>query len=100
MQAKIRAGRVDLGFTPEMVRLALGAPARQLTSKTEAGVTEVWIYTEDKPQFSFGVGMASGGYHSGVGLGMETTTGGYEPDEKARVEFRAGSVVKIEYRKP
>ena len=99
VQEKIRAGRVDIGFTPEMVRLALGEPARQLTSKTEAGVAEVWIYTDDKPQFSFGFGVGSVGHHGGAGLGVGTSTGGYDPDEKARVEFQAGLVARIEYRK-
>ena len=99
VQEKIRAGRVDLGFTPEMVRMALGEPARQLTRKTETGETEVWIYSDDRPQFSFGFGVGSGGRHGGVGLGMETNTGGYEPDERARVEFRDGQVERIEFRK-
>ena len=99
VQTKIRAGRIDVGFTPEMVRLSLGEPARQLTRKSDKGEVEVWIYTDDKPQISFGFGVASGGRHSGVGVGMETSTGGYEPDEKVRVEFRDGLVVSIEYRK-
>ena len=99
VQEKIRAGRVDLGFTPEMVRMALGKPARQTTRKTTAGDVEIWIYTDDKPQLSFGFGVASGGYHHAMGVGMETSTGGYDPDEKARVEFRGGQVVSVEYRK-
>lgn len=98
-QAKIRGGKVDVGFTPEMVRMALGEPARQLTRKTETGELEVWIYTDDKPQFSFGFGVGSGSRHSGMGVGMATSTGGYEPDEKARVEFRNGLVESVEYRK-
>lgn len=98
-QAKIRVGKVDVGFTPEMVRIALGEPARQMTRKTETGEVEVWIYTEDKPQFSFGFGVGSGSRHSGMGVGMATSTGGYEPDEKARVEFRNGLVESVEYRK-
>jgi len=99
IQAKIRAGQIDVGFTPEMVRIALGEPARQLTIKTEAGEAEVWVYRDDKPQFSFGFGMASGGPHSAVGLGLATGTGGYEPDERVRVVFRLGRVAQIEYRK-
>lgn len=43
-QEMIRKGKVDLGFTAEMVRLALGEPDR-LTSRKEAGGTsEVWHY--------------------------------------------------------
>jgi len=99
VQEKIRAGRIDVGFTPEMVRMALGEPARQLTRKTEKGEMEVWIYTDDRPQFSFGFGVASGGPHNGSAMGLSTSTGGYEPDEKARVEYRNGLVESVEYRK-
>lgn len=99
VQEKIRTGRVDVGFTPEMVRMALGEPARQLTRKTESGDVEVWMYADNKPQLSFGFGVGSVGRHSGVGVGMSTSTGGYEPDEKIRVEFRNGRVESVEYRK-
>jgi hypothetical protein len=45
VQEKIRAGRIELGFTPPMVDLALGAPNRRATRETEQGVAEVWLYT-------------------------------------------------------
>jgi hypothetical protein len=99
VREKIRAGRVELGFTPEMVRLALGEPARQAIRKTVTGDLEIWIYTDHRPEFSLGFGVGSAGSHGGVGLGMETGPDGYEPDEQVRVEFRAGHVEKIEYRK-
>ncbi len=99
VQEKIRAGRIDVGYTPEMVRLALGEPARKVTRKTETGDAEIWIYTDNKPQFSFGFGVASGGYRSGSAVGVSTSTGGYEADEKARVEFRNGRVESVEFRK-
>jgi hypothetical protein len=44
-QDKIREGRIELGFTPPMVELALGAPNRRATRETERGVAEVWLYT-------------------------------------------------------
>ena len=99
VQAKIRAGKVDVGFTPQMVKLALGEPSRRLTRKTEAGELEVWMYADNKPQISLGFGIGSGGSHSGMGVGMSTSTGGYQDDEKIRVEFRAGLVESVEYRK-
>jgi len=34
IQAKIKAGQVDVGFTPEMVLMALGEPTRKFTRKT------------------------------------------------------------------
>ena len=99
VQAKIRAGKVDIGFTPEMVKLALGEPSRQLTRKTDAGEAIIWMYADNKPQISFGLGIGSGGSRGGMGVGMSTSTGGYQDDEKIRVEFRAGLVESVEYRK-
>jgi hypothetical protein len=98
MLEKIRAGRVDVGFTPEMVRMALGEPDRQFARKTGAGDTEVWSYHDNRPRFSFGFGIGGGGRHSAVGGGMAMSTGGYDPEEMIRVEFRAGRVSAVEYR--
>lgn len=97
VQQKIRAGKVEVGYTPAMVKMALGEPTRTLTRKTESGDAEVWVYTESKPQISLGFGIGSGGRHSGGGVGVATGTGGRDDDEKARVEFRAGLVTSVEY---
>lgn len=43
-QALIREGRIDLGFTPEMVEMALGKPTRVLTRRDEQGTEEIWSY--------------------------------------------------------
>lgn len=99
VQEKVRAGQIDIGFTPEMVVIALGEPTRKATRKTEAGDAEVWIYHDNSPQFSFGFGMAGGGGRTAVGGGIDLTTGGYDPDEKVRVEFRDGKVTAVDYRK-
>jgi hypothetical protein len=98
-QQKIQAGHIDVGFTPEMVELALGKPANTFVRKSTAGDTEVWIYHDNSPQFSIGIGGVSGGRHSAVGGGVEMSTGGYDPEEKVRVEFSGGKVVTIDYRK-
>ncbi|MBI2516731.1 MAG: hypothetical protein HYV95_07415 [Opitutae bacterium] len=99
VQAKIRSGQVDVGYTPEMVAIALGEPTRKATRKTEAGDAEVWIYHNNSPQFSFGFGMAGGGRHTAVGGAVDVTTGGYDPEEAIRVEFRGGKVSAVDYRK-
>ncbi len=44
-QQAIKEGRAALGFTPEMVKLALGDPDRVLTKTDASGVSEVWRYT-------------------------------------------------------
>ena len=97
VRQKIRAGEVDLGFTPEMVRLALGEPTRIFSRQTESGVVELWVYHDNSPRFSFGVGVGSFGNHSATSLGVATSTGGYDPEEKMRVEFRNGHVTAVEY---
>jgi hypothetical protein len=73
VQQKIRAGEVDVGFTPEMVRLALGEPTRQFNRQTQAGSAEVWVYHDNGPRFSFGVGVGGAvGRHSSAGVGLST----------------------------
>jgi len=99
VQRKISAGMVDVGFTPEMVRMAVGAPNREFTRQTELGSTEVWIYHESHPRVSFGLGFGSYGRHSSSSVGIATSTGGYDRDESMRVSFRDGKVTAVESRK-
>jgi hypothetical protein len=98
VKQKIRAGHIDIGFTPDMVRIALGEPDRVATRQTETGGIEVWGYRDPAPRFSFGIGLGTGGYHSGAAGGVAVSTGNnnYSSDEKMRVEFRAGLVSAIE----
>jgi len=46
VQARIRAGQVDIGFTPEMATMALGEPDRTYTRRTATGIYTVWSYTD------------------------------------------------------
>lgn len=96
VQQKIRAGQVEVGFTPEMVRLALGEPDRVFTRRSDRGDTEVWGYRDHGPHFSIGIGVGSGGRHSSVAGGVAMSTGGYDPEEKIRVEFREGKVTVVD----
>lgn len=98
-QQKIQAGQIDVGFSPEMVLIALGEPARKFVRKSSTGDTEVWVYHNNTPQISIGIGGVSGGHHSAVGGGVGLTTGGYDAEEKLRVEFSGGTVTAIDYRK-
>jgi len=99
VQRMISAGMVDVGFTPEMVRMALGAPNREFSRQTENGSTEVWVYHDTSPRFSIGFGIGSYGRHSATSVGVATSTGDYDRDERVRVAFRDGHVTEIEYRK-
>ncbi|HQF38872.1 MAG TPA: hypothetical protein PK322_07115 [Opitutaceae bacterium] len=97
VQAKIRAGEVDVGFTPEMVTMALGKPSQIRRRQSAEGETEVWVYADKSPTFSFGVGVGGGGHHSGGGVAVGTSTGG-EREDRLRVIFQAGKVTAIERR--
>lgn len=46
-QTMIRNGQIGLGFTPEMVRLALGEPDHIHTRTDQTGTSEIWSYTSD-----------------------------------------------------
>jgi len=46
VQAKVREGRIEVGYTQDMVRMALGGPQRMHTRTTPAGLTDVWVYTD------------------------------------------------------
>jgi hypothetical protein len=45
IQAKVRKGEIAVGFTPDMVKLALGAPRQVHVRTTAGGETELWTYT-------------------------------------------------------
>ena len=51
-QELIREGRIELGFSPDMVELALGSPARRAVRKTASGDAEVWLYTRLESQMT------------------------------------------------
>jgi hypothetical protein len=94
-QQKIRSGKIDIGYTPQMVTMALGKPDRAYTRTSEKGTSEVWAYRDRKPSFSFGVGIGGGGgTHVGTGLGI--TTGGDRYDDKLRIVFVDGKVASVE----
>lgn len=44
VQEKIRVGEIDLGFTKEMIRIALGEPDRIYERKDTTGLREIWAY--------------------------------------------------------
>ncbi|MFH0879025.1 MAG: hypothetical protein V2A34_04885, partial [Lentisphaerota bacterium] len=45
VQEKIKQGKVDIGFTKDMVEMALDKPDRLYTRLTADGLSEVWSYT-------------------------------------------------------
>lgn len=86
VQQQVRAGHVNVGFTMEQVRVALGDPDWRYVRTTPQGSDEVWGYRDRGPRFSFGVGVGSYGRHSAFGTGVGMATSQY-PDERMRVVF-------------
>jgi len=58
-RAKIAQGDVGLGFTPDMVYMALGQPDARRQAITSTGQTETWIYQSYFDDYQ----PAFGGYH-------------------------------------
>ncbi len=95
IQENIRAGRIEPGYTREMVRLALGRPARIFTRTTEKEIREIWVYTYLHPRFSVGVGGTVGRGRTMVGTGMDISRD-YYPEEAMRVIFLENQVYAVE----
>lgn len=97
-QTKIRAGEVEVGYTPDMVSLALGKPDRTFMRTTNAGTSEVWAYRSKRPSFSVGFGVGGGGGSTSVGAGVGMSTDGNRDDDRLRVVFEGGRVASVERR--
>lgn len=101
-QARIRGGKIDLGFTPESVRIALGDPQRKLFRRTADGDTEIWLYfdttqTLDRQHADIdGLSVAGPGGGRITGGTVWITVRQERETLLARVEFRNGRVATIE----
>jgi hypothetical protein len=96
VQTTVLAGHIDIGFTRDQVRVALGDPDYSYTRTSADGVTEVWGYRDHGPRFGFGVGVGSFHGGSAMSTGIGVSTGG-RVDEKVRVVFdHAGRVGTVE----
>jgi hypothetical protein len=96
VQQNVRNGVIEVGYSREMVRMALGEPDRKVEMQTGDGVTEVWTYRESVPGISLGMGSGTA-IGSGVGIGTGVSVG--EParsEDRAVVEFWQGSVSRFE----
>jgi hypothetical protein len=99
-QRLIRLGEVGLGFTPEMVRLAMGSPDHITEHEDSGGKRLIWHY-EANPNYTY----VGGGYGWGYG-GPWYWGGGFAPvrvveappsePDKLRVMFADNRVVGIE----
>ncbi|MEY4941174.1 MAG: hypothetical protein RIQ93_2909 [Verrucomicrobiota bacterium] len=97
VQDKVVLGQIDLGFTPEQVRVALGDPDYESVRTTADGSSVVWGFRDRKPRFSFGIGVGMGRGSTGVGAGAGVGPDGFRDNEKVRVAFDpSGRVSSIE----
>lgn len=93
-QAAIRAGRVEVGFTPPQVELAKGKPDRVVRRTTAKGEEQSWIY--EKRGSGLGIGLGIGGGSGGLGGGVGVSTGGRGPNVGYVVNFSEGRVTSVE----
>lgn len=101
-QARIRGGQIDLGFTPEMVRIALGEPQRQVRRRVPGIESEIWYYIDLIRHYERQRADLDGLRLSGPG-GLRSVSGSAwvnvlqeRESIRSRVEFQNGVVVAIE----
>jgi hypothetical protein len=104
-QNKIRLGRVEVGYSPDLVYIALGTPDERLTKTTKTGTNETWIYNSYRQEY---LGSTHTGYRQYVVIDPKTRQAVviYEPvyssvyrdrvDERIRINFKASQVESIE----
>ncbi|MDB6169960.1 MAG: hypothetical protein JWM88_2824 [Verrucomicrobia bacterium] len=107
-QADLRKGGVQVGYTSDMVYIALGAPDERSERVTSAGRETVWIYTTTYEEYA---GTAHVGYRRVFVRNPRTGAAAVflEPvysdvyqdrtEERIRITFRDGRVVAIEQTK-
>lgn len=105
-QNKIRLGRVDVGYSPDLVYIALGTPDERLTKTTTTGTSETWIYNNYHQEY---LGRVHTGYRQYTYIDPKTRQAivTYEPvyssifrdrvDERIRIHFKANQVETIEH---
>ena len=102
VQDKVKRGQVDVGFTPEMVTMALGTPNHIYTRQTTTEIKEVWTYTgttytTDRQHVNadFSYRDSSGSYRNAHDWVWVDVTRETEYD-RIRVEFITGKVSAID----
>ena len=101
-QARIRGGQIDLGFTPDMVRIALGEPQRKLVRRTAAGQSEAWLYldaisTYERQRADIdGLSLSGPGNARSFGGSAWINVKQNKEFVRIRAEFQNGIVVAIE----
>ena len=97
-QDKIRLGRIEVGFSTDLVYMSHGAPDERLTTTSATGTDETWIYNSYRQEY---LGSALVGYRRYVVIDPN-----FEPvydsiyrdrvEERIRKIFKGGKVEAIE----
>jgi hypothetical protein len=107
-QDKIKQGIIDLGYTEDLVYLALGAPDQKRESASASGRTVTWIYNTYYQRYE---GPAFAGYSRRVYFDpyLRTYRVAYHPvydevysdekEERIRIVFKDGKASVIEQSK-
>ena len=107
-QDKIKQGIIDLGFSQDLVYIALGEPDQKREAKTTAGSTLTWIYNTYYTRYE---GSTMAGYYRRVYYDpyLRTYRLYYHPvfadtysedkEERIRIVFTDGKVTSIEQAK-
>ena len=101
-QARIRGGQIDLGFTPDMVRIALGEPQRKTLRRSGAGDLEIWFYLDsirryDRQRVDIdGLSLSGPGGLRSLGGSAWINVEQSREIVRCRVEFQNGVVAAIE----
>lgn len=96
-QTLIQEGKVAVGFTPEMVKLAVGEPDRIYTRTEATGQSETWVYTSYSSRG--GTMMYYRGFYHRRHPGQYAYWLDYndrEVLERYRVSFKDGKVASID----
>lgn len=103
VQDKVVVGKIDVGFTPDQVRVALGEPDRIWTRTASDGTSQIWSYRDydSRDRVGFGMGMGWGwrgrGFSS-IGVGAWPGYGYYSTERIGIVFGPNGTVTSVETR--
>jgi len=99
-QEQLRKGVVEVGYTTDMVYIALGRPDERRTVTTATGRDEVWVYSTYYSEYVGTTVHYRRYYHSVSGQVYVVPVRNHlysdRTDERIRITFRDGKVSVIE----
>ena len=98
VQDAVREGRVEPGFTPDMVEMALGAPHRTYRRATSDGETVIWQYVRIRHDVSTRPFLSGGSRRYSYSTYIDQVDTREIPE--IRVEFLDGTVRAVETLEP